>query len=166
MTHPTTSPATMNDPRRNADQEQPLRAIAYLVNQIRPDWDTPGVMAALRRCADRDLAALVHAATWAANNPATHHTPAVIALDGPHWRIQPDPDPQPEPDHGPVCHICRRPARDHGRIPLCAGHDFVDARTAPALCARCGTHRDHHQQADHSWISTADLATQRKGNPA
>lgn len=156
MTRHDTSPATMHA------SDQDLRAVAFLVNRLRPDWDTPGIIAALTGAPRHDLAALALAAVHAAANRPDQRTPAVIALDGPHWRIQPDPDPQPEPDHGPVCHICRRPARDHGRIPLCAGHDFIDTRTAPALCAICGTHRDHHTNTSHPWTSTSQLVTQRR----
>jgi hypothetical protein len=58
--------------------------IAALVAAIRLDWDTAGVLAVLRKLADRDLADVARAAITAATDPR-NRTPAVIALAGPHW---------------------------------------------------------------------------------
>lgn len=146
------------------DPEQPLRAIAYLVGCVRPDWDTPGTMAALRRRQDAPVGDLAIAALYAAITRSDQRTPAVIALDGPHWRIQPvEPDHAPaRVDYGPRCWICGLDRDLHtSRVALCADHEWIDPRTAPARCARCGVLRDHHTGADHPWTSCADLAQLR-----
>lgn len=147
------------------DSEQPLRAIAYLVEIVRPDWDTPGTMAALRKRPDAPIADLAMAAIWAAAHPKTHRTPGVIPLDGPHWRIEPQDDPTSTPapvDYGPRCWVCGLDRDLHTRqVALCADHEWIDPRTAPARCARCGVLRDHHTGADHPWTSCAQLAQLR-----
>ena len=61
-----------------------IRAIAYLVNAIRPEWDRPGVERVLNRI-DTDLPSLAHAAIAAASTRRDQRTPAVIAMTGPHW---------------------------------------------------------------------------------
>lgn len=77
-----------------------LDAIAVLVIELRREtgqpWDPPGVMAALQPLADHDPAPLAIAAIRAATNP-TNRTPAVIGLDGPHWRDTPAHTPTPTP---------------------------------------------------------------------
>lgn len=59
--------------------------LAALVHRTRLDWDTPGIKAALWKVRDRPLALVAYAAVRAAQT-ASNKTPAVIALDGPHWR--------------------------------------------------------------------------------
>lgn len=68
----------------NLDQQ--LRAIAFLVNSVRPDWHTQGVLAVLRDCPTGDVASTAIAAL-AATRRRDQRTPALIALDGPHWRL-------------------------------------------------------------------------------
>lgn len=60
--------------------------IAVVLEQIRPDWQMPGIMAALADPKLRDLPAdlVACAAIRAAANPAVR-TPAVIPMDGAHW---------------------------------------------------------------------------------
>ena len=62
------------------------RALAHLVTGLRPDWQTPGVLAAIREASTttRDPGAVMLAALQAARVP-TNRTPAVIALPGSHW---------------------------------------------------------------------------------
>lgn len=74
----------------NEDQEiqdQTLRAVAFILNKIRPGWDQPGTVVKLAEAVAKghDLSALTIAAVRAANDPA-NRTPAVIPLDGAHWR--------------------------------------------------------------------------------
>ena len=64
--------------------DQQRRAIAYLVNQIRPGWHTNGVIAALRNT-DAPLADTALAALWAAKTRTDQHTPAIIGMGGSHW---------------------------------------------------------------------------------
>jgi len=59
-------------------------AIAVLVHYLRPDWDVRGIMAALASVQDRDPFLVAHAAVNAAN-ATSNRTPAIIAMDGPHW---------------------------------------------------------------------------------
>ena len=60
--------------------------IAHAVHAIRPDWDTPGIIAALSRSRDRadTWQVAIAAITAAADN--TNRTPAVIPLAGKHWQ--------------------------------------------------------------------------------
>ena len=60
-------------------------ALAALVHELRPDWDTSGISKALYAARDIGTAdELSHAALYAAVDPR-NRTPAVIALAGPHW---------------------------------------------------------------------------------
>jgi len=68
------------------------RTLAAHVSQVRrdagidPAWDAQGVYAALGRCTDRgDVVEVTAAALRCALNPKVE-TPAVIAMDGPHWQ--------------------------------------------------------------------------------
>jgi hypothetical protein len=64
------------------DQAQ---ALAALIHALRTGWEVPGIVKALSDARDRDDAwALTDAALHAART-ATNRTPAVIAMDGPHW---------------------------------------------------------------------------------
>ena len=60
--------------------------LAAFISSLRPDWDTPGVLHAIGRARERgDGTAVAVAAIRAAASPS-NRTPAVIALDGEHWR--------------------------------------------------------------------------------
>lgn len=98
-------------------RDQQHRAIAFLVEAIRPDWGAPGVMAALDKLRDRPLADVTVAAMRAAMRD-DQRTPAVIALSGPHWL-----NPQQAPTTVPPsfrssthCGICSRDRSGHERI--------------------------------------------------
>lgn len=61
------------------------RHLAGLVAALRPGWDVPGIRKALWDARTKGTPDQVaHAAITAAMDPA-NRTPAVIALDGPHW---------------------------------------------------------------------------------
>lgn len=67
------------------------RAIAYLANAVRPDWDQAGIESVLARLPpETSLADMAVAAIVAAATRHDQQTPAVIAMSGPHW-----PNPQP-----------------------------------------------------------------------
>ena len=72
----------------NGENERCLRAIAHLVNHVRPDWHQQGIMAALRECPTGSIPDLTIAAMSAARDRTDQRTPAVIALDGPHWHAR------------------------------------------------------------------------------
>ena len=132
---------------RDLDQhERDLRAIAHLVARVRPEWHQPGVMAVLRDCPDDKLADTAIAAIICARDRADQVTPAVIALDGSHWRIG------------------------------ASGSAETDAKPALTPSTRCGTcYRDRagHDQAEtlvpieyrHAWITEHDHRRQRKAVP-
>lgn len=65
------------------------RALATLVVAMRTDgepWDAQGVYVAIGKAATRGTADEVIHAALAAAATATNRTPAVIAMDGPHWQ--------------------------------------------------------------------------------
>ncbi len=86
-----------------------LGALAAVIHEIRPTWDAPGVVAALRPLADHDLAAVTRAAVDAATTPSTS-TPAGIGArvrDG--WMDGRSTDanrPTPGPRQFPRCGRC------------------------------------------------------------
>lgn len=78
--------------------------LANLVHEIRTDWQEPGIRAALAKVADRPLLE-VAAAALAATGRVDQRTPAVIALDGEHWRIL-NPEPAPAPRSPVILTYC------------------------------------------------------------
>jgi len=61
------------------------RALAVLVNTLRPDWDVPGIAAVIHRARNRaPVDELVVAAVRFAGR-TDQRTPAVFADDGTHW---------------------------------------------------------------------------------
>jgi hypothetical protein len=99
-------------------------AIAVLVHQLRPDWDIRGVMAALADCQDRDAATVAIAAVRAATT-ASNRTPAVIAMEGPHWGDGPAEHTTERrtsrPEQLPLNALCDRHKRDPRTCPWCTG---------------------------------------------
>ena len=101
-----------------------LQAVAYLASEIRPTWSRPGIMAALRDVRDRPLWLIARAAVTAAATRHDQHSPAVIAMPGPHWAdpTQPGaghptlPTFRPDPPKPPI-----DPARIHA-LRHAAGH--------------------------------------------
>lgn len=89
----------MNDETHATDEDaRALRALAHLVSRIRPDWDPPGVAAKLSEAhtAGRPIGPLSIAALRAAQDQS-NRTPAVIPLDGAHWREQTATKTEPRP---------------------------------------------------------------------
>lgn len=61
------------------------RALASLVHTLRPDWDIPGIAAAIHRARHRAPAlGIAHAALRLAERTDLR-TPAVLEQDGAHW---------------------------------------------------------------------------------
>lgn len=90
---------------------QAINALAFLMHEMRPDWDTPGCVAALRKCPNVGLALLVIAAARYAAD-ARHETPAHLADLGNHsW----------DSDWYPPCRI----------------HPQTKARRLNGQCAAC-----------------------------
>lgn len=76
-------------------------ALVGLAQALRPDWDAPGIRAAIRSAYGRpeqpSVPALVYAVARIAADP-TIATPTVLGMDGPHWQPRPlDEKPTPRP---------------------------------------------------------------------
>jgi hypothetical protein len=91
--------------------------IVSLARSIRPQWDVPGLRKAIRDSLARDdqptLSEIAYAVCRVAENFSVT-SPAVIAMDGPHWRAKATPD--LERAKGRVCPRCRTtfmPTEDH-----------------------------------------------------
>jgi hypothetical protein len=90
--------------------------IVELARTIRPQWDVPGLRQAIRDALNREeqptLAELAYAVLRVAENFSVV-SPAVIALDGPHWQR---PKTELERAKGVVCPRCRvtyMPSEEH-----------------------------------------------------
>ncbi len=70
-------------PPINHDQATKLAA---LIHALRPDWDKPGILDALAKARNRGNASDVCIAAIRCATGGHARTPAVIALDGAHWR--------------------------------------------------------------------------------
>jgi hypothetical protein len=133
------------------------QALAAFIHTIRDDWDTTGILAALRTAKDRATAPeLAQAAIRAAATPS-NRTPAVIALAGKHW-IQSTQTATPIPGAGiaPRCEVyghdteaawscraCRAERVETGRWPLGSRHHDAPTTAAPDARQRAaGTERD------------------------
>jgi hypothetical protein len=135
-----------------------LFAIAELIHQLRPDWDKPGLLTHLDTARLRvsvTPADLAIAAVKAADNPA-NRTPAVIPLDGEHWREHNRPLTTPQPP--PMCKTCHQPHDpqhcpgpirrvDHGPA-LAAIRDAYDKAMA-GCCPHGVPWRNCHQHDGH-----------------
>lgn len=110
---------SMNDPAPTRTETKDAHLIATWVRVIRPDWDTAGVIAALRKRADTNPARLALAALACAAD-RTNRYPNVIAMDGAHWRIGEVGTPADRhPSSVPVaalCLSCGRPEAEHPSI--------------------------------------------------
>ena len=133
----------MPDDRIRDEHERDLRAIAHLVARVRPEWHQTGVMAVLRDCPDDKLADTAIAALICARDRNDQMTPAVIALDGAHWRIgarvSDDPDAKPALTPSTRCGTCYRSREGHDHA-----NSLVDAT------------------AQHAWVTEADERADRK----
>ena len=84
-------------------QAKPLVAF---IHELRGDWDVPGIEYALGKARTLAPAAAVAVAAIKAAGNAHNRTPAVIAMEGAHWR---DSEAKPRfvtPDPSERCSIC------------------------------------------------------------
>lgn len=116
--------------------------LAHLVHLLRPEWDEPGIFAALKDLAGRDPFETTMRAVRAAGRPDCK-TPGVIALNGPHAR-------EPQPHERPVG---RGPSPDQE----CQTHPGQYA----ASCSGCAADRiaRAEQEADQRHEAAARRAT-------
>lgn len=101
--------------------DQQVRAVAYLLHEIRPDWGITSLTSLINKHADAlDLGSLLIAATTKAMEQ-TCVTPAPIFIPGPHWPAKAKallPKAEPCPDHiGESSHNCRCCAADQKAEP-------------------------------------------------
>lgn len=68
------------------DRTKAERALAFLIHELRNEWDEHGTLVTLRKVTDRPLADVTLAALYCATRRTEQRTPACIALDGEHWR--------------------------------------------------------------------------------
>ena len=68
------------------DRSKAERALAFLVHEIRDEWDEQGVLSALRKVSQQPLVDVTAAAIFCATKRVDQRTPACIALGGEHWR--------------------------------------------------------------------------------
>lgn len=87
---------------------QQADALTALLATLRPDWDKPGIWAAVSKAKDvaptRDLCV----AAIKASGLATNRTPSIIGLEGPHWRGSDHAPKLPEIPPEEKCSICSR----------------------------------------------------------
>lgn len=96
----------MTTPPINHDQATKLAAF---IHTLRPEWDKPGILDAIGRARDRGAPAEVAVAAIRCAVSGQARTPAVIGMDGPHWR-------EPERKHtGPATLVTGR-CRDCGHL--------------------------------------------------
>ncbi len=123
--------------------------LATLARACRPHgaarWDEPGIMAALKQVADRDLASVIIATITAASDRDCE-TPGVIPTNGSHWTAAAKVAVTP-PDNTPAgdrCTVCSKPEQacmsrprfaddDHAFSPPRGPAQVDVARTVAAL---------------------------------
>lgn len=75
--------------KMNQTSTEKLDALVALARSVRPEWDVPGVRNAIRqslaRAVQPTIAELAYALIRCAENP-TINTPAVVPMDGAHWK--------------------------------------------------------------------------------
>lgn len=101
--------------------DQQARAVAFLLNQLRPDWGAGSLLTLIGKHPDVELGPLIVAAATKALEPSCA-TPAPIYHPGPHWITKQSraalPRPEPCPQHvGEMAHNCRCCAADRKALP-------------------------------------------------
>lgn len=107
------------------------QAVAAAVHSLRPDWDPAGIMTALQRASRLGTAFEVALAAVAAAGDPGNRTPAMIALEGPHWRrAKPDATPTAGPGRVPRCTVYGH--ENYAALPFCRGCRSEALATSPA----------------------------------
>lgn len=103
------------------DRTKAERALAFLVHEIRDEWDERGIVVALRKVSDRPLPDVTAAALHCAVKRTDQRSPMCITFDGEHWRAlgrltggDTAPSGQPQPPSRLTCpvHGSPEPCRD------------------------------------------------------
>lgn len=125
------------------------KEVAKSVHAIRRDWNKPGIEDALGRARLlADAASVAIAAHRAAADPS-NRTPAVIALDGAHWRDAAKPPHFPAPDAHERCSTCSQ-TEDRCQATWAKDHPF-----APDLRPVAGTAADQIEALRLLWDERA-----------
>lgn len=134
--------------------------LAAFVNTLRPDWDKPGIFDAIAKARTRGTACEVSVAAIRCATSAHARTPAVIAMDGAHWR---DPEPDSRTMGGPRIGIKRRCNECHHlhapEAPCLAPRD-PDAAPTRAAIVRAALHAGKAENCSHG-VLPADCADHR-----
>lgn len=111
-------------PDINHDQ---AKALARLLNAMRTDWDEAGIMAALGNARHQASAPDLMVAAIRAAASAHNRTPAVIAMQGEHWRSGTVARRAAEPDVR--CSICNQGQERCEQLAALPddGHEFTPA---------------------------------------
>lgn len=81
----------MSENHENLGSDRGLKCVAWLMHEIRPEWEFNGCLAVVRRAAaGRGIAEVARAALWFATHRTSQQTPAMLAEDGAHWHLDDD----------------------------------------------------------------------------
>ena len=105
-------------------------AIATAVQQVRPEWDHAGILAALEKASTLGTPAEVAAAAFRLAGNLQVRTPGMLAQPGKHWRAP--------AEGGPTVSVVvtrcgEHPEHPAARCPLCETRGDVDHQAGVAL---------------------------------
>lgn len=105
-------------------------AIATAVQQVRPEWDHPGILAALQAAQGHGTPAEVAAAAFRLAGDLKVRTPGMLAQPGKHWRAP--------AEGGPTVSVVVTRCGEHpeypaARCPICETRGEVDHQAGVAL---------------------------------
>ena len=105
-------------------------AIATALQQVRPEWDHPGILAALQAAQGHGTPAEVAAAAFRLAGDLKVRTPGMLAQPGKHWRAP--------AEGGPTVSVVvtrcpEHPEHPAARCPLCEARGEVDHQAGVAL---------------------------------
>jgi hypothetical protein len=105
-------------------------AIATAVQQVRPEWDHPGILAALHAASAHGTPAEVAAAAFRLAGNLAARTPGMLSQPGAHWSVPT----QGGPTVSVVVTRCgEHPEHPAARCPLCETRGEVDHQAGVAL---------------------------------
>ena len=105
-------------------------AVATAVQQVRPEWDHPGILAALQAAQGHGTPAEVAAAAFRLAGDLKVRTPGMLAQPGKHWRAP--------AEGGPTVSVVvtrcpEHPEHPAARCPICETRGEVDHQAGVAL---------------------------------
>ena len=113
------------------------RTLAAFIASIRPDWDKPGIEDALGRARTLAPGPDLAIAAIRASQAASNRTPAVIGLEGPHWRGSESTPVRPPSDPHSTCSVCSMPQH------VCESRWGDDHAFLPKTAPRSGAYAEH-----------------------